>query len=123
MCKKFEVQWAGGDEERLERLQELRLKEQEETEKRSAKGHSGEEAKGALSAGISSFRKIFRGYQEYLTREETPMPEKAVRNVIWVVFGNQQINPRGGKVININGEQLRKLYCYMQEDKSSSISR
>ena len=70
MCKKFEVQWAGGDEERLEQLQELRLKEQEEAEKRSAKGHSGEEAKGALSAGISSFRKIFGGYQEYLAREE-----------------------------------------------------
>ena len=44
------------------------------------------------------------------TDGEAPMPEKAVRNVIWVVFGNQQINPRGGKVININGEQLRKLY-------------
>lgn len=71
MCKKFEVQWAGGDEERLEQLQELRLKEQEEAEKRSAKGHSGEEAKGTLTAGISSFRKIFGGYQEYLAREET----------------------------------------------------
>lgn len=57
------------------------------------------------------------------TDGKAPMPEKAVRNVIWVVFGNQQINPRGGKVININGEQLRKLYRYMQEDKSSNISR
>lgn len=71
MCKKFEVQWAGGDEERLEQIQELRLKEQEEAEKRSAKGHSGEEAKGTLTAGILSFRKIFGGYQEYLAREET----------------------------------------------------
>lgn len=35
----------------------------------------------------------------------------------------EQINPRGGKVININGEQLRKLYRYMQEDKSANISR
>ena len=57
------------------------------------------------------------------TDGKAPMPEKAVRNVIWVVFGNQQINPRGGKVINVNGEQLRKLYYYMQEDKSSNISR
>ena len=57
------------------------------------------------------------------TDGEALMPEKAVRNVIWVVFGNQQINPRGGKVINIKGEQLRKLYRYMQEDKSSNISR
>lgn len=71
MCKKFEVQWAGGDEERLEQIQELRLKEQEEAEKRSTKEHSGEEAKGTLNAGISSFRKIFGGYQEYLAREET----------------------------------------------------
>ena len=57
------------------------------------------------------------------TDGEAPMPEKVVRNVIWVVFGNQQINPRGGKVININDEQLRKLYRYMQEDKSANISR
>lgn len=57
------------------------------------------------------------------TDGEAPMPEKAVRNVIWVVFGNQQINPRGGKVININGEQLRKLYRYIEEDKSENISR
>ena len=57
------------------------------------------------------------------TDGEAPMPEKAVRNVIWVVFGNRRINPKGGKVININGEQLRKLYCYMQEDKSANISR
>ena len=61
--------------------------------------------------------------QILFTDGEAPMPEKAVRNVIWVVFGNQQINPRGGKVININGEQLRKLYRYMQEDKSANISR
>ena len=57
------------------------------------------------------------------TDGKAPMPEKSVRNVIWVVFGNQQINPKGGKVININGEQLRKLYRYMQEDKSANISR
>lgn len=57
------------------------------------------------------------------TDGEAPMPEKAVRNVIWVVFGNQQINPRGGKVINITGEQLRKLYRFMQENRSENVSR
>ena len=57
------------------------------------------------------------------TDGEAPMPEKTVKNVIWVVFGNQQINPRGGNVININDEQLRKLYHYIPEDKSSNISR
>ena len=33
MCKKFEVQWAAGDEERLEQLQEILMEEQEENEK------------------------------------------------------------------------------------------
>jgi len=32
MCKKFEVQWSGGNLERLEQIQELRLKEKEEKE-------------------------------------------------------------------------------------------
>ena len=72
MCKKFEVQWAGGDEERLEQIQEIRLKEQEEAEKRSTKKHRGEEVKEILNAEISSsFKKVSEGYQEYLAREET----------------------------------------------------
>ena len=57
------------------------------------------------------------------TDGEAPMPRKEVRNVIWVVFGNEKIKPKGGKVINITGEQLRRLYHFMQEDKSANISR
>ena len=45
------------------------------------------------------------------------MPEKMVRNVIWVVFGDEKINPKGGKVINITGEQLRRLYQSFIQDK------
>ena len=70
MCKKFEVQWAGENEERLEQLQELKLKEQEEAEKRSSNGHSGKEAKEIVASGISAFRKIFGRYQEYLDKEK-----------------------------------------------------
>ena len=44
------------------------------------------------------------------TDGEADMPKETVRNVIWVVFGNEMINPKGGKVVNITGEQLRKLY-------------
>ena len=69
VCKKFEVQWTHGDEERLEQLQEIIMGEQEETEMRATKEHSGEEAKGTVAKGISSFRKIFGTYQEYLARE------------------------------------------------------
>ena len=69
VCKKFEVQWTHGDEERLEQLQEIIMEEQEETEKKTLKGHSGDEAKGTAHSGISAFKKIFGSYQEYLARE------------------------------------------------------
>lgn len=36
------------------------------------------------------------------------MPSKSV-DAIWVVFGNRKIQPKGGKVIYINEEQLKKL--------------
>lgn len=47
-----------------------------------------------------------------------PMPKESPRNVIWVVYGERKINPKGGKVINITGEQLEKLYRqqYIKKD-------
>lgn len=51
------------------------------------------------------------------TDGEAGMPRKTVRNVIWIVFGDEKINPKGGKVINITGEQLRKLYQAFIKDK------
>ena len=37
------------------------------------------------------------------------MPDKSI-DAIWIVFGYRNIKPKGGKVINITEEQLRKLY-------------
>lgn len=37
------------------------------------------------------------------------MPEKAI-DAIWIVFGNEKIRPKGGRVIYITEEQLRNLY-------------
>lgn len=51
------------------------------------------------------------------------MPKTDVRNVIWVVFGNEKINPKGGRVINITGEQLKRLYKYEQKEKEEETSR
>lgn len=51
------------------------------------------------------------------------MPKTDVRNVIWVVFGNERINPKGGKVINITGEQLKRLYKYEQKEKEEETIR
>lgn len=53
------------------------------------------------------------------TDGEADMPKETVRNVIWVVFGDEKINPKGGKVINITGEQLRRLYQSFIQDKGN----
>ena len=45
------------------------------------------------------------------------MPKTIVRYVIWIVFGNEKINPRGGRVINITGDQLKKLYQSFVQEK------
>ena len=37
------------------------------------------------------------------------MPEKYLK-AIWVVYGDEEIDPPGGKVIYIRPEQLRSVY-------------
>ena len=54
------------------------------------------------------------------TDGEAPMPKKEVRNAIWVVFGDREIKPKGGKVISIRGEQLERLYRENNKDRGLS---
>lgn len=54
------------------------------------------------------------------TDGQAPMPRETVRNVIWVVYGDEKINPKGGKVINITGEQLNRLYQTFQKNDDRS---
>ena len=69
VCKKFEVQWTNGDEERLEQLQEIIMQEeQEEAEKKASREHSGDEAKETVHNGILAYEKINREYQQYQAR-------------------------------------------------------
>ena len=68
ICKKFEVQWTHGDEERLEQLQEVIMQEQEEAEKRMTEGHSGGEAQETAHRGILAYEKINGIYQQYLAK-------------------------------------------------------
>lgn len=51
------------------------------------------------------------------TDGEANMPEKAI-DAIWIVFGDRKINPRGGRVINITGEYLDRLYNYLNDNIS-----
>lgn len=50
------------------------------------------------------------------TDGKAPMPKETVRNVIWIVFGNEKIKPKGGRVISITGEQLQKLCTFVKKD-------
>ena len=43
------------------------------------------------------------------TDGQAPMPEKYLK-AIWVVYGDEEIDPPGGKVIYIRPEQLRSVY-------------
>lgn len=54
------------------------------------------------------------------TDGDAPMPSKAI-DAIWIVFGNREISPRGGRVIRITTEQLRKLY--RQNSRNMGVSR
>ncbi len=54
------------------------------------------------------------------TDGKATMPKEVVRDVIWVVYGNEPINPKGGKVIHIDEE---KLYKFVQESNSEKLSR
>ena len=51
------------------------------------------------------------------TDGKSDMPRKEVKGIIWVVYGDEEINPKGGKVIKITDEQLKKLYQPFISDK------
>lgn len=56
------------------------------------------------------------------TDGNAPMPFKPI-DAIWVVFGETEINPIGGKVIHIDNEQLERLYNYQMDDETIEMSR
>ena len=55
------------------------------------------------------------------TDGKSSMPDMPI-DAIWIVFGGEKINPKGGKVINITEEQLVRLYSYeiVKETKGRS---
>ena len=55
------------------------------------------------------------------TDGEASMPKKPL-DAIWMVFGNNVINPEGGRVIQINEEQLNRL-CHLMETQKVKIKK
>lgn len=66
-----------------------------------------------FNVAVSSFTKRVEN-KIIFTDGDAPMPNETM-DVIWIVFGGKQIQPRGGKVIQISEEQLRRLQC-LNED-------
>lgn len=50
------------------------------------------------------------------------MPDMPL-DAIWIVFGGIKINPKGGKVIQIDDEQLDRLYSYRQDSSYKGRSK
>ncbi len=78
--------------------------------------------------GGTNFNSAVKAFSKKATNKiiftdgQASMPKETVRNVIWVVFGNQKINPKGGKVIYITSEQLERLcQTYITNSKNLTI--
>ena len=56
------------------------------------------------------------------TDGKASMPDMPI-DAIWIVFGGEKINPKGGKVINITAEQLDRLYSYEIVNETKGRSR
>ena len=56
------------------------------------------------------------------TDGEASMPDMPI-DAIWIVFGGERINPKGGKVIHITPEQLDRLYSYEIESETKGRIR
>ena len=50
------------------------------------------------------------------TDGDADMPKKAV-DAIWVVFGSKRINPRGGKVIYVNENEILLQHYRLKREK------
>ena len=93
------------------------IRTEEDIEKMRFEGGGGTDfdvAVGAFSRQVEN-KIIF-------TDGEASMPDMPL-DAIWIVFGGEKINPKGGKVIHIDNEQLERLYNYQMTNEAKGRSR
>ena len=93
------------------------IRTEEDIEKMRFEGGGGTDfdvAVGAFSRRVEN-KIIF-------TDGEASMPDMPL-DAIWIVFGGERINPKGGRVIHITPEQLDRLYSYEIESETKGRSR
>ena len=93
------------------------IRTEEDIEKMRLEGGGGTNfvvAVGAFSRRVEN-KIIF-------TDGKDSMPDMPL-DAIWIVFGGEKINPKGGKVIYIDNEQLERLYNYQMTNEAKGRSR
>lgn len=93
------------------------IRTEEDIEKMQFKGGGGTDfdvAVGAFSRRVENKIIFTDGYAS--------MPNMPL-DAIWIVFGWKKINPKGGKVIYIDNEQLERLYNYQMTNEAKGRSR
>lgn len=93
------------------------IRTEEDIEKMRFEGGGGTDfdvAVGAFSRRVEN-KIIF-------TDGEASMPDMPL-DAIWIVFGGEKINPKGGKVIHIGNEQLERLYNYQMTNEAKGRLR
>lgn len=93
------------------------IRTEEDIEKMRFEGEGGTDfdvAVGAFSRRVEN-KIIF-------TDGEASMPDMPL-DAIWIVFGGEKINPKGGKVIHIDNEQLERLYNYQLTNETKERTR
>ena len=93
------------------------IRTEEDIEKMQFEGGGGtnfDVAVGAFSRRVEN-KIIF-------TDGEASMPNMPF-DAIWIVLGGERINPKGGKVIHIDNEQLERLYNYQMTNETKGRSR
>ena len=93
------------------------IRTEEDIEKMRLEGGGGTNfvvAVGAFSRRVEN-KIIF-------TDGKDSMPDMPL-DAIWIVFGGEKINPKGGKVIHIDNEQLERLYNYQMTNETKGRSR
>ena len=93
------------------------IRTEEDIEKMRFEGGEGTDfdvAVGAFSRRVEN-KIIF-------TDGKASMPDMPL-DAIWIVFGGKKINPKGGKVIHIDNEQLERLYNYQITNEAKGRSR
>ena len=94
---------------------EIRTKE--DIEKMQFEGGGGTD----FSVAVCAFSRRVEN-KIIFTDGEASMPDMPL-DAIWIVFGGKKINPKGGKVIHIDNEQLERLYNYQMTNESKGRSR